>query len=728
MLVAGIDVAAADAGTYVDKVELNHARDVAIVLVVGGAVLGGQLEEHARGQGNHVVTGGGVALAAGGVVLLPLVIGGGAVGVAGVALAHLLELDVAGEVAQTVHHGVDTEVVAVYGIFLVGVAGCGAHGVERHLAHAVDGVVVVVDDLGHAVARSLHHHARAEHACQVGTLDAVEQTTGIDGAETGLLPVLLGLVAFVEGGVDLFRNGLALLVFYAADGHSAFLHALVFKLEVGFLAVAEVAILVKGDLLVESVVVGSVVGNVQLTVAVDDGKVATAVETAGVLGSDGDKVAVVDVAQRCRDVAEHGGGIGIDLVGTDGHVAAGKDGVVYYDAGIADARPAVVGVFVSECVEGIGGHVLVDVVCPSVNSDGREHLCVGFEHYPAVFGELAVLVVIVVVGRAGVGAGISNAFAVDVAYVAAAEHVAVALAEVLGCAHFAATQEHLGASEHIAACVELLVDKLIAAEVVAIAAATAEDVAKHVTAEHLDVGAAGFLYALENPYRVGMAALFHGAAPYGGYLATSVEAVADDAAPHLNSGVVDRGTLAVASAESVAVLLKQLVAFAVEVDVFLVGAALGIVHIAHVGFVYRKVGPAVDGTALAAAIEAAFHGGVGGEEVACCVAHSEGYVCRGIDVGGAHVAGKTAAEGVCHLAAGEDHVCRCFDRRGEAVCALHAAAIAASIKVAAHGAAAQSQAGGSRHGGFRTFAAGISIDGNECSAGYHHVGVVLIGG
>ena len=183
-----------------------------------------------------------------------------------------------------------------------------------------------------------------------------------------------------------------------------------------------------------------------------------------------------------------------------------------------------------------------------------------------------------------------------------------------------------------------------------------------------------------------------------------------------------------ASTESVAVLLKQLVAFAVEVGVFLVGAALGVVNVAHVGFVYRKVGPAVDGTALAAAIEAAFHSGVGGEEVACCVAHSEGYVCRGIDVGGAHVAGKTAAEGVCHLAAGEDYVCRCFDRRGEVVCTLHAAAIAASIKVAAHGAAAQSQAGGSRYGGFRAFAAGISIDGNECSARYHHVGVMLIGG
>ena len=225
-----------------------------------------------------------------------------------------------------------------------------------------------------------------------------------------------------------------------------------------------------------------------------------------------------------------------------------------------------------------------------------------------------------------------------------------------------------------------------------------------------------------------MAALFHGAAPYGGYLATSVEAVADDASPYFHGGVVDRGTLAVAASEGVAVLLKQLVAFAVEVDVFLVGAALGVVNIAHVGFVYRKVGPAVDGSALTAAIETAFHGGIGGEEVACCVAHSEGYVCRGIDVGGAHVAGKTAAEGVCHLAAGEDHVCRCFDRRGEAVFALHAAAIAASIKLAAHGAAVQLQAGGSRHGGFRTFAAGVGIDGNECSARYHHVGVVLIGG
>ena len=62
--------------------------------------------------------------------------------------------------------------------------------VQRHLAHTVDGIVSIIHMLGHAVLGTLHHHAGAEHATEVSTLDAVHQTTGIDGQHTILLPIL----------------------------------------------------------------------------------------------------------------------------------------------------------------------------------------------------------------------------------------------------------------------------------------------------------------------------------------------------------------------------------------------------------------------------------------------------------------------------------------------------------------------------------------------------------
>ena len=61
--------------------------------------------------------------------------------------------------------------------------------VKRHLTHAVDGVVGVVGLLRHTVLCALHHHTAAEDAAEVGTLDAVHQTTGIDGQHAALFPI-----------------------------------------------------------------------------------------------------------------------------------------------------------------------------------------------------------------------------------------------------------------------------------------------------------------------------------------------------------------------------------------------------------------------------------------------------------------------------------------------------------------------------------------------------------
>ena len=60
------------------------------------------------------------------------------------------------------------------------------------------------------------------------------------------------------------------------------------------------------------VVVGAVVGDVQLAVAVDQRQVTVAIETTGMTGTQGNEVAVVDIVDGGRGIAEHRSGIGKD--------------------------------------------------------------------------------------------------------------------------------------------------------------------------------------------------------------------------------------------------------------------------------------------------------------------------------------------------------------------------------------------------------------------------------
>ena len=94
------------------------------------------------------------------------------------------EAHVAGEIAQMVYKRIDAEVVAVLGI-LASIAGhLSGLLVERHLAHAVDGVVDVFTHVGHTVLGTLQHHATTKDATEVSTLNSVQQTSCIDRTDT----------------------------------------------------------------------------------------------------------------------------------------------------------------------------------------------------------------------------------------------------------------------------------------------------------------------------------------------------------------------------------------------------------------------------------------------------------------------------------------------------------------------------------------------------------------
>ena len=197
--------------------------------------------------------------------------------------------------------------------------------VQRHLAHTVDGVVGIVELFRHAVGCPLHHHAATEDTAEVGTLDGVHDTSGIDRYHTVLLPNRFhGLAGGVDDICSSCKQGQQLVLGQGGTGRigrpgivgtTTLSYAFVFHLIVSLFTRRQEVILFNGNLsavlVVDVVVVGAVVGDVQLAVAVDQRQVAIAVETTGMSRTDGDEVTVVDVVDGGSGITEHRGDVGI---------------------------------------------------------------------------------------------------------------------------------------------------------------------------------------------------------------------------------------------------------------------------------------------------------------------------------------------------------------------------------------------------------------------------------
>ena len=97
--------------------------------------------------------------------------------------------------------------------------------------------------------------------------------------------------------------------------------------EVSALTVGEAIIFLQTDVIRHAVVVGTVVGNVQFAVAVDQRQVTVAIKTAYMLRTDGDEVAVIDIHDIGADITHHRLRVGIDHIVTHRHVTTGKHGV-----------------------------------------------------------------------------------------------------------------------------------------------------------------------------------------------------------------------------------------------------------------------------------------------------------------------------------------------------------------------------------------------------------------
>ena len=201
MFVLSIDEATTDTRLNINQIEFDNTRDIAPVLLVkvsACAFLCRQFQIDTRGKCHLIMT---ITIITGTISLMslfPLFISScaisisaawsdgirlvlGCVGVVGDTLC-CMEIDITGQGTKIVHDIIDTEVVAVIIssriILIEGLL------IQRHLTDTVDSIVSVVYNLRNTVLCTLHHHTTAEHTAEVGTLDGIHRTTGIDWQHT----------------------------------------------------------------------------------------------------------------------------------------------------------------------------------------------------------------------------------------------------------------------------------------------------------------------------------------------------------------------------------------------------------------------------------------------------------------------------------------------------------------------------------------------------------------
>ena len=112
--------------------------------------------------------------------------------------------------------------------------------VQRHLTNTVDGVLRLVVRINHTVLGTLEHHARTIDTAEVGTLDSVQQTTGIDRAETKFLPICFTFIGIRQMIILFFADPVIQMILMTIDVYIPL--AQVFQLEVGSLAVGQLLV------------------------------------------------------------------------------------------------------------------------------------------------------------------------------------------------------------------------------------------------------------------------------------------------------------------------------------------------------------------------------------------------------------------------------------------------------------------------------------------------------
>ena len=105
-------------------------------------------------------------------------------------------------------------------------------------------------------------------------------------------------------------------------------HTGVVQLVVGCLTIRQFMIVIDGNFLGNAVVVGTIVCDVQLTVAINQRQVTIAIETTRMTGTQRDKVTVIDIIDRGGGIAVYRVDVGSRRNGTELCVTTGKHGIM----------------------------------------------------------------------------------------------------------------------------------------------------------------------------------------------------------------------------------------------------------------------------------------------------------------------------------------------------------------------------------------------------------------
>ena len=100
----------------------------------------------------------------------------------------------------------------------------------------------------------------------------------------------------------------------------------ILQLKVSTLTVCQLTIFFQSNLLTQSIVVRTIVGDIQFTITTHHRQVTTTVETTRMLGTNRDEVVMIDIIERRCGIAEYGDRVGIALT-VRRHVTTGKHSI-----------------------------------------------------------------------------------------------------------------------------------------------------------------------------------------------------------------------------------------------------------------------------------------------------------------------------------------------------------------------------------------------------------------
>ena len=110
-----------------------------------------------------------------------------------------------------------------------------------------------------------------------------------------------------------------------------FLHTLVLQLIISLLTCWQKLIFIVSQLFLDMLIVGTVVGDIQLAVAIYEGQVTIAIQATGMTCSDSNEVTVINIMDRCRSVTINRLIVGILRTTTSRNITTGKDSIVDND-------------------------------------------------------------------------------------------------------------------------------------------------------------------------------------------------------------------------------------------------------------------------------------------------------------------------------------------------------------------------------------------------------------